>query len=527
MEEESCFPPPFSVWEREHGEKIRGISENNCFSICAVDSGDAAGLYERRHEHDRGCQIYFLPECIHDASAPMVSGYCRSVPVSAAEERGAFSVTDFFAAAFAVVSSLSYLFSDYKDTAFWGYPGWYMGLTAQLALTGGYFLVSRWYENGRILPGCVWLSAFAVCLTGVLNRTGDDPLHVFGDMSWWDWNRRNLLSTIGNINWFCSYLAVMVPFLIYCFWVGKGYWRLVTGIGAFVGFAALLLQGSSSGYAALAVMLAVLFFGSLRNVSKFLRFLETLLLVPLFGFLMWIFRIDLILPFDVVYHYTPAWGAMLAALIVLYLLVRAVRARGGRDFLESGRVLKAAVLAGAVLLGVGAGIFMGCQLSDAVWDFFGRHGILRFDNHWGNMRGQLWRIAWEGFRDSSLTQKLYGVGPDCFACYFYENYPMDIVVSGQWQEAVYANAHNEWLNMLNNEGILGFMAYTGFFVSAFCRFCGQLRRNRRMMAGMMAVAAYLVNNFFSFGQVVSTPLIFLVIAVCENECRKMDSGLRE
>ena len=44
---------------------------------------------------------------------------------------GRFSVTDFFAAAFAVGSSLSYLFSDYKDTAFWGYPGWYMGLTAQ------------------------------------------------------------------------------------------------------------------------------------------------------------------------------------------------------------------------------------------------------------------------------------------------------------------------------------------------------------------------------------------------------------
>lgn len=186
---------------------------------------------------------------------------------------GGFSVTDFFAVAFAAVLVLSYLFSDYKDTAFWGYPGWYMGLAVQLNLTAGYFLVSRWYENERILTGCVWLSAFAVCLIGVLNRAGDDPLHVYGDMSWWEWNRRNLLSTIGNINWFCSYLAVMVPFLIYCFWAGKGFWRLLTGTGAFVGFAALLLQGSSSGYAALAVMLAVLFFGSLREVSKFLRFL--------------------------------------------------------------------------------------------------------------------------------------------------------------------------------------------------------------------------------------------------------------
>lgn len=195
--------------------------------------------------------------------------------------------------------------------------------------------------------------------------------------------------------------------------------------------------------------------------------------------------------------------------------------------MESGKVLRAALLSGAVLLGVGVGIFIGCQLSDTVWDFFGRHGILRLDNNWGNMRGQLWRIACEGFLDSSLTQKLYGVGPDCFACYFYENYPMDIAVSGQWQEAVYANAHNEWLNMLNNEGILGVAAYAGFFVSAFCRFCGRYGSNRKMMVGIMAVAAYMVNQLFSFGQVVSTPLIFLVIAVCEKECRKRDSGLRE
>lgn len=440
---------------------------------------------------------------------------------------GRLSATDLFAVSFAVVSGLSYLFSDYKDTAFWGYPGWYMGLLVQLTLTGGYFLVSRWYEKGRILAGCVWLSAFVVCLAGVLNRTGDDPLHVYGEMSWWEWNRRNLLSTIGNINWFCSYLAVMVPFLIYCFWAGKGFWRLLTGIGVFVGFAALLLQGSSSGYAALAVMLAVLFFGSLKEVTKLLHFFETLLLIPLFGFLMWVFRIDLIMPIDMAYHYTPIWGAVLLAVLVLYLPVRVIWARSGRNFLEDGKVQRAMVLLGAVLLGVGVGIFIGCQISDAVWDFFGRHGILRFDDNWGSMRGQLWRIAWEGFRDSSLTQKLYGVGPDCFACYFYENYPMDIVVSGQWQEAIYANAHNEWLNMLNNEGILGFTTYVGFFASAFYRFCGQLRKNGRMMAGMMAVAAYLVNNFFSFGQVVSTPLIFLVIAVCENECRKMDSGLRE
>ena len=44
-----------------------------------------------------------------------------------------------------------------------------------------------------------------------------------------------------------------------------------------------------------------------------------------------------------------------------------------------------------------------------------------------------------------------------------------------------------------------------------------------ILVGMMAVGAYVANQFFSFGQVVSTPLIFLVIAVCENECRRKET----
>ncbi len=435
---------------------------------------------------------------------------------------GYFSAPDFFAAAFAVVSCLSYLFSSYKNTAFWGYPGWYMGLFTQLSLAGGYFLVSRWHEKGKVLPACVWLSSFAVCLTGVLNRLGQDPLHVYEDMAWWEWNRRNLLSTIGNINWFCSYLTVAAPLLLYGFWAASGFRRLAAGAGAFVGCAVLLLQGSSSGYAALAAMLAVLLYGSLKDMFLFRRFLETAMLVALFGFLMWLFQIGVLLPDDVSYWYTPLWGVVLLPLAGMWLL-QAVCARNGRDFLKSGRVRKGAVFTGIVILAAAAALFAGCQLWDGLWEFFGSRGFLRFNEEWGSMRGQLWTIAWQGFREAGLGRQLYGVGPDCFALYFYENYPMDIVASGQWQDAVYANAHNEWLNMLINEGILGLAAYMGFFGTAFWRFGRRHEENPGLMAGMMAVAAYGVNQLFSFGQAVSTPQIFLVIGICENMCRTMDS----
>lgn len=435
--------------------------------------------------------------------------------------------TEIFAVCFILASCLSYLFSDYKYMAFWGYPDWHMGLVTQLFLIGGYFAAAKYYQGEQYLWNCTVISSFAVCLVGVLNRMGRDPLYVYADISWWDWNRINLLSTIGNINWYCSYLAVVLPILLYCFWAGKGIWRIPAGISAFVGLAAMMLQGSASGYAALAAMLAVLFFGSLREIHKLLRFLEVVMMIPLFWFICWLFDIPLILLFDINLGTNNKWllhiplcGVVFGAVFVFYLLLGILCKRGGADFLKSGKILRGMQILIGIFIIAAVLIFLGCQVSDTFWELLGCPGILRFNDEWGNMRGALWKAAWKGFWECGPMRMLFGVGPDCFACYFYERYPMNIQVTGQWENAVYANAHNEWLNMLNNEGVLGAAAYMGFFVSAFRSFRMRYKENPKMMAGMMAIASYCVNNFFSFGQVVSTPLIFVVIGMCESERRR-------
>lgn len=437
------------------------------------------------------------------------------------------SGTDGFAICFALFSVLSYVFSAYKDTAFTGFSGWYMGLLTQLFLVGGYFLVSRWHEREKMVSGIVWISVTAVCLLGVLNRMGYDPLGTYEGMDWWEWNRRNLLSTVGNINWYCGYLAVAVPLLLYCFWAGEGWKRIPAGAGAFVGTAAIFLQGSASGIVGLGAMYAVLLFASLKELRLLLRFLETVLLLPLFCFLAWLIRMDLILPYDieeiVERIFTPFWGIPLWLLAVGAVALRMIYVRTGKDCLKDGRALRAVFLLGAVL-GLGAVLVLaGCQISDEIWRFFGGFSFLRLDSAWGSGRGAVWTAAWKGFWRSGFTGCLYGVGPDCFARYFYEQESLALQAPILWEEgSIYANAHNEWLNMLVNQGILGATAYMGFFLSAFARFWKRREGNPRMTAGMMAVAAYGANQFFSFGQVVATPLIFLVIAVCEKECRRID-----
>lgn len=478
-------------------------------------------LADAKYLFFRGVSLIFLPLGLCGA---IVCGICRWRRYRG-RPWGRCSSTDCLAICFALFSLLSYLFSAYKDTAFIGFSGWYMGLLTQLFLVGGYFLVSRWYEREELIADIVWISVTAVCLLGVLNRLGYDPLGTYEGMDWWDWNRKNLLSTVGNINWYCGYLAVAVPLLLYCFWAAKGWRRIPAGIASFVGIGAVFLQGSASGYVALGAMYAVLLLGSLKDAELLLRFLETAILVPLFAFLMWMTQIPLILAYDmeemVGKIFTPLWGIPLGILAVGIVALHLLDKRGGWP--ENGSALKGVLALGGALGLAGVLAFVGCQVSDEVWRFFGGSSFLRFDSAWGSGRGALWTATWNGFWRSGPGNLLYGVGPDCFARYFYEQESLALQAPISWEEgAIYANAHNEWLNMLVNQGILGAGAYLGFFLSAFVRFWRRRGGNRRMTAGMMAVAAYLANQFFSFGQVVATPLIFLVIAVCEKECRRTD-----
>ena len=136
---------------------------------------------------------------------------------------------------------------------------------------------------------------------------------------------------------------------------------------------------------------------------------------------------------------------------------------------------------------------------------------------WGSGRGGLWRFAWQGFVQGGFRQKLVGAGPDCFANYIYSTLPATQLTptEGFWTGTIYANAHNEWLNTLVTLGILGTAALAGLYI-------GSVRRYRKLPLGMLAVAMYGINSLISFQQVLSTPLLFMVLGLCEYHMRNLD-----
>ncbi len=473
-----------------------------------------------------------------------------AVSKSHAEKRAPlFSGTDIMALCYGAGAVLSWCFSGDRYRAWWGAPGWYMGLLSQLMFVWIYFAVSRWGEE---LSGVLWAfftGAVIVMALGILNRYVFDPLSVVEGLS--DWDREHFLSTIGNQNWYCGYVSVASSVCL-CFTCMEGRIRQAAGLaGSLLFFWTLLTQGSEGGYLIALAEAAVLLFWALEDRRRLFRFLRVMACCPaaaLMGQYCIRFR-GLVLVEDGSlggFLFWRGWPAALAVLAVLLVLLYFRERKGCEDRLKSGRVKKAALWAAGALLVSGAAVILACQVWEGVWVVLGEKELLRITDSWGNGRGALWRISLGTYARGSFVEHLVGAGPDCFSNAAYARYPVNEILhaTGKWETALYANAHNEWLNILVNQGILGLVSYGGIFATLFIRLWKSARRDPSALLGILAVSGYCVYGVVSFQQTVSTPLVFAVLGISEaalrkgrkvdlkgengyTECRNLKSGMGE
>ena len=61
------------------------------------------------------------------------------------------------------------LFSDYKEMALWGKPGWGMGMLMQVSFAASYFLFSRMWKEGKWGIYVVLIASIPLFLLGYLN----------------------------------------------------------------------------------------------------------------------------------------------------------------------------------------------------------------------------------------------------------------------------------------------------------------------------------------------------------------------
>lgn len=438
------------------------------------------------------------------------------------------SVTDCFVLAYLVVVTISAMAAPDKSNVLWGFEGWYMGYMAQVSFVLLYFLVSRFWSEGGVGVFLALAVSEITFLLAVLNRFKIDPLGIYdGNID----GTHYFVSTFGNTTWYGCYLTVMLAIAVYYLWNGQKMWiRIAAGVVTATGFMTAVTTDSDAVFVGLFGILSALFFFSCRDAKHFKNF-WLVLVIGLASFKC-IGVLRLLFPKQSVWlHEIPLflsegnlmWG-VLAAAVAIWLWVSYLERRDKLNLRVTGAlrwIYIGIILAGITLLVVyialnSNGLLPAGLASDS--------NYLLWNDRWGDNRGGIWSVSVLSFFKTLKDQPvrfLIGAGPDNFRVTAYQYFNERLrriaynATSPHNANAVLTCAHNEWLCAFLNYGLLGGIAYLGIFVSAVRRFSKKIGQHPNITAGVLAIISYFAFDFFCYQQIISTPLIFIVLGASE------------
>lgn len=422
------------------------------------------------------------------------------------------SILDWFALLFGIACILSFLFSAHKDIALIGNDEWNMGLVSQLLFVLIYFGISRYISR---IKQCI----YAVCIVGVpmalltiVNRFGFYPLPIHGKHPLY-------VSTIGNINWFCGFFIMITAMELVLFFYSKSRKeKCLFGSALFLSLLAMICQGSMSGYMALLVLLILLLKPALKNRQSFLTYLEIYMLLFSGCTLTYItgyFSLGTYAENDPIVNLV-AFSVLPCICLFIVILLYIILCFTDKEF-DISFIYK--YIVGSILT-----LFMGYLLLCLINTLLPHitpalNGIsfFTFDRFWWSTRGGTYAIGVQAFVSLPWWRMLLGIGPDCFLTYVYDNLDK-VTVAKCFKLQPLANAHNEFLTMLVNTGLFGFTCYAGIFASAIKN--AVKYTNPFIKVILFGILGYMINNLFSFQQVISTSFVFVLLGILENLLRK-------
>ena len=437
--------------------------------------------------------------------------------------KSCISVTDIAAICYAIVVFISFIATNYREEALWGATQWYMGTFTQFIFIGTYFLISRfWQKKNWLVFLFIPVSGIAFLL-GFLNRFGLNPLQMANAQP-------QFISTIGNINWYCCYLVTVLFGGVYLFLNNeklKRWQKNVLISYLVIGFATLVTQGSSSGIMTLAVVIFVLLLLSTSNGKRMQDFWEIIMLLGVTCTVIMVIR--LLFPEAITYiegttdlfTLSPLPVAMLVVSSGFWLWLKRVNQRNTYPLKA---IKNLAIIVGVCVIG-GVVVLAGFLFANTMWP--GSIGPLSdlsfftFSPSWGSKRGATWIAGFMCFWEQGLSGKLIGVGPDCMSIYIKSDGSEALInlIKENFGDNRLTNAHNEWLTLLVNAGILGLISYATMMVSAIVRYIKRGATNIMVGACGIGIMAYSINNMVSFQQSMGTITVFIILGIGEAYAR--------
>ena len=132
---------------------------------------------------------------------------------------------------------------------------------------------------------------------------------------------------------------------------------------------------------------------------------------------------------------------------------------------------------------------------------------LVIDSDWGSDRGKIWAHVFNMFREFTPLRKLIGGGSGCIAAY-----DKDLRI---FPDAILDSAHNEYLNILVNSGILGLTACFGFLIFSILN--ALKSQNAYKYALLLGMLSYMAQAAVNIAQPMTTPLFVTAAALIAAE----------
>ena len=429
----------------------------------------------------------------------------------------------------------SFLLSNFKEAAWKGADGWFMGLLSQILFVAVYFLIAKtWTYRPWALP-LLEVSSAIVFVIAIFHRFDVDLLPIYGDLK--EKYKVLFLSTMGQSSWYSSFLCTVFPIGLYIFFSEKEKKkRTLAGIYTAIAMMSLVTQNTDSAFLSLFVVMMVLFYLSFDGKMK--EFLEVILLILasfcFMGICQRIFVARMI-PIDTMSLFMSqsvwVWIAFVAVMgIYLWKYGKELFAKTKSSSNKKNKNVQTVqnsqskrwfwvVFICVVAVVLFTILFIIANTIGLLQNAFGyqtTNNYLLFDNQWGNGRGFAWKFAVTTFAELPFLQKVFGVGPDCFSAYAASVPEYLEQMKAFWGDLVLTNAHNEYLTKLYTLGIAGLTAYVAMLATGFTTFMKNRDKNLILPAFALCIVSYMAHNIFCYEQVCCTPFFYILMGIGSN-----------
>lgn len=443
--------------------------------------------------------------------------------------------TDIFMLCFLGFAVFSTLITEHPSEALFG-PNLFVGSTVHsrnngllllLMYTLMYFVITRNYVQKDYVFVVYLVTSSIIALLTVLNFFYIDP---FGLLDGYDEATiADFGSTLGNKNIIAAFMCVFLPIAVMLFVISLNkVVRVTAGIAIVFAYTGLLCADSTSDLLGLFVIIPVMAIFCARSFNYLRRYLLALTILFASGKLLWVFALIIgdhnkgfeFMQEFLIYNkltFLPIFICCAVSLLMLAFEKKIAAHYPAKAITFTFVILFCIGIIAALVL------FIHFSFFDCETDIGNFKKLLRFDDYWGTHRGFMWRVGLEEFAKFKPLQLLFGTGPDT-AYYVFEPHFEELLE--RFGDGSTDCVHNEYINYLLTQGVLGLAAYLGVMISVITRSIKTAKKNPMTLVFISAVICYLAQSTVNLYNPIVTPFLFIFLSLAEAVNRSEELGVR-